>query len=207
MKRSKRVILPSMKKDWQQADMKPLVAFIGLASITGCSDDSTEAQIFKTVGECSEANPGYYQQCQAAYKEAAEMAFLSSPRYTSQSDCEFDFSQGCVQPEYQNWFAPALGGFMFARLTNSGYYSRPLYTYRGGWYGSDGSWYGSSNGSYKKYKKVKIKSYDLNKQPAISRTMSRGGFGSTVEAKSSWSKSSGSKSSSRSSGKKSGWGG
>ncbi len=208
MKRSKKVILPSMKKDWRQTDMTPFVAIIGLASLSGCSDDSTDAQIFKTVEECSDANPGYKQQCQAAYEDAAEMAFLSSPRYTSLSDCEFDFSRGCLQPQYQNWFTPALSGFMFARLTNSGYYSRPLYIYRGGWYSSDGGWYGSS-GSYKSGKKIKVKTYDLNKKPAISRTMSRGGFGSTVAAKSSWSKSSGSsKSSSRSSSKKSrGWGG
>ncbi|MDP2574124.1 DUF1190 domain-containing protein [Vibrio penaeicida] len=207
MKRSRKVILPSMKKDWRQADVRPLVAFMGLATVTGCSDDSTEAEIFRTVEECSDAHPGYTQQCQAAYQDAAELALLSSPRFNSQDDCEFDFTRGCFKPEYQNWFIPALSGFMFARLTDSHYYSRPMYIYRSGWYSDDGIWYGSSSSSYKKHKKIKVKTNDFKKPPTVSKTMSRGGFGSTVEAKSSWSKSSGSKSSSRSSGKKSGWGG
>ncbi|WGV99912.1 DUF1190 domain-containing protein [Vibrio sp. YMD68] len=202
MKRSQRVILPSMKKDWSKINIAPFTVAVGVVVIAGCSDSdpSNDAYIYSGIDDCSESNPGYAEQCRAAYEEALDEAARTAPRYMSEDDCRAEFrEEGCFQPRNTSWFVPAMGGFLFSRALSGsrGYYSEPIYRYGGSWYSTDGRSYGSYRNGYKK---IKIKTSEMKKKPAVTRTMSRGGFGSTVSAKSSWSKS-------KSSAGKSSWGG
>ncbi|WP_299018310.1 DUF1190 family protein [uncultured Photobacterium sp.] len=196
MKRSKKVVLASMRKDWRTFSVKPFsVAFAG-AFLTGCSDNTNEGTIYQTLPDCIDDNPNYSQECRAAYQFALDEAERTAPKYRSEYDCTAEFGNNTCVRTSNNWFMPAMAGFMFGRLmdNNRGYYSQPMFRsyYPGSifydrWTSADGYDYGSSR--YKKTK-VRVSSDQLKPKPTISRTISRGGFGSTVSAKSSWSKSS-----------------
>jgi len=207
MKRSKQVVLASMRKNWRTFSVTPItVAFAG-AVLSGCSDNSSDASIYQGLDDCIDDNPNYSSECQAAYQNALEEAERTAPKYQTQNDCVSEFgANACVQSSSNNWFMPAMAGFMFGRMmdNNRGYYSQPMFRsyYPGSifydrWTTADGYDYGKS--SYKK-SKVRVSKDQMKPKPTVNRTISRGGFGSTVSAKSSWS------SSKSSSGSKS-WGG
>lgn len=197
MKRSKKVVLASMRKDWRAFSVAPVtVAFAG-AVLSGCSDNTQEATIYQSLDDCIDDNPNYSQECRAAYQYALEEAERTAPKYRTEYDCVAEFGiDACVQSPRNNWFMPAMAGFMFGRMMDSdrGYYSQPMFRsyYPGSifydrWTTADGYDYGRS--SYKK-SKVRVNREQIKPKPTVSRTISRGGFGSTVSAKSSWSKSS-----------------
>lgn len=211
MKRSKHVVLASMKKNWRPVSIAsmsaPMTAVLATAVLSGCSDSADDAVIYQSLNDCVDDNPDSTEQCQAAYQFAIQEASRTAPKYNSRYDCEAEFgSNACVQPQGNNWFMPAMAGFMFARMmdNNHGYYSQPMFRsyYPGSifydrWTTADGNDYGRS--SYKKTK-VRVSKDHMKPKPTVSRTISRGGFGSTVSAKSGWS-------SSRSSSGSKGWGG
>lgn len=197
MKRSKQVVLASMRKNWRPFTVAPAtVAFAG-AVLSGCSDSSQEATIYQSLDDCIDDNPNYSQECRAAYQFAVEEAERTAPKYRTEYDCIAEFGNNACTRTSNNWFMPAMAGFMFGRMMDRdrGYYSQPMFRsyYPGSifydrWTTADGYDYGRS--SYKK-SKVRVTRDQLKPKPTVSRTISRGGFGSTVSAKSSWSKSSG----------------
>ena len=211
MKRSKKVVYASMRKSW----VPHSITTITLASfaLTGCGDSKQDASLYRSLDECETDNPQIAEECKAAYQYALDDAEKTAPKYRSVSDCEDEFgTNGCVQSRSNSsWFMPAMAGFMFARALNnnsySSFYSQPLYTsynprssYYRNWLSSDGYQYGSYRSSGKNHS-IKVSKDQMKPKAATTRTISRGGFGSSVKAKSSWG-------SSRSSHSKSkGWGG
>ena len=203
MKRSQNVVLPEMRKNWRQFSLAPIYVAVTTAMISGCSDDSVRTNIYGTIDECIYDHPSYAAECKSAYQDALEEASRTAPKYKSIDDCahEFGFS-GCVAAPQNNWFMPAMAGFMFARMVDDRrYYSQPMFTstysrsiFYDDWITADGRTYGKS------YQRgtVSVSRDEFKPKPTVKRTISRGGFGSTVSAKSSWSSS---KSSSK------GWGG
>jgi uncharacterized protein YgiB involved in biofilm formation len=195
MKKSKHVILAHMKKDWRNFVYTPMTFAIAGIALSGCGDDEQNMVIYKSVDDCINANPGYSAECKAAYQTAVEDAARTAPKYNSLNDCiaEFGVDMCRAAPQHSNWFMPAMTGFMFARLLDGGdrrYYSQPMFSssypnsrYYGRWTTADGRDYGSSQ--YRS-SKVRVRSDHLKPKPTVSRTISRGGFGSTVSAKSSW---------------------
>lgn len=196
MKRTKSINLERMRKVSRQFHLAPLsVAFAGM-TLAGCSD-TRKAVVFTDVEQCTAENPDLEQECRAAYEEALAKAEKTAPKYRSMRDCESDFgSHTCINTQSSqssNIFMPAMAGFMFARaIDNNRYANRyennPVFTsnaYRsplyGHWVSSDGYRYGSN-----RTRKVTVDSGAFKPKPKVTRTMSRGGFGSTVAAKSSW---------------------
>ncbi|GAB6261137.1 DUF1190 family protein [Photobacterium sp. CCB-ST2H9] len=209
MKRTKEVNLPGMRKQWRPFAIAPVTAAISAGLLAGCSDPKEEAKLYHTVYDCKSDNPGFEAQCEAAYETALKDAARTAPKFMTQRDCIAEFGQNsCVGAPENNWFMPAMAGFMFARLldNNRGYYSQPMFssTYPGSryysrWTTADGYDYGSYR--YKN-SKVILSKEQMKPKPTVSRTISRGGFGSSAAAKSSWSSSKSSSSSSSRS-----WGG
>ncbi|PSW22250.1 hypothetical protein C9I98_03020 [Photobacterium sanctipauli] len=205
MKRSKQVVLASMRKNWRPLTYTPITAAFASIALSGCSDNDQDAVIYQSLDDCLDDNPSYSEECRSAYQFALQESSRTAPKYNSEYDCEAEFGDNaCIQPRGQNWFMPAMAGFMFARmLNNNNYYSQPMYysRYPGSifydrWTTADGRDYGNR---YKKAK-VRVNRDSMKPKPTVSRTISRGGFGSTVSAKSSWG-------SSRSSSGSKGWGG
>jgi uncharacterized protein YgiB involved in biofilm formation len=199
LKRSAGINLSRMRKGFM---LKPLSLGVAAVLLTACGD-SEEAKIYKTIDECSSDNPEHVQECQAAYQQAMQEAERTAPKYSSQQDCEYDFgAQHCrnVQSSSGSFFMPFMAGYMLSNLMSPrGYYSQPMFSsyspyssYRNSWIGADGYVFGDT-----RQRTVRVDKDVYKPKPTVNKTMSRGGFGSSVRAKSSW----GSKSSSK------GWGG
>ena len=202
MKRTKLINLDRMRKKTVGLRLKPLVLGVAAFSLIGCID-SRKANVYASVNHCVNENPAMAGQCEAAYQTAVKESARSGPKYRSERECISEFGQrNCVPYRTQSghdWFMPAVAGFMMARaLNNNVYHSLPLYSSTA--YGSSmyGRWATADGRSYpKRYGSMNVVGDAFKPKPAVSRTMSRGGFGSTVAAKSNW----GGRSS------RSGWGG
>jgi uncharacterized protein YgiB involved in biofilm formation len=205
MKRSQNISLDFMRKAPSKVFTKGF-AFNSLAlgiavALTGCSQ-TEQVKIVKTVEDCVASTELTVEECEVAYQRALAEAERTGPKYNSANACEAEFGYGqCQRSSSGGFFMPFMAGYMVSSLMNhSQQVYNPVYHYQGSNSSNrnrimtaDGSILGqNSNGSY-----TTNKSSVSERKPTVSRTVSRGGFGSTASAKSSW----GSSSSSRS------WGG
>ena len=195
MKRSKDIRLDRFNKSSKKAVLKPL--FLAVAAVlTGCG--SQNATVYQSVEQCLRDHPQKQTQCEQAYNSALEQSKESSPKYLSRSDCEHDFGVNNCQTYNQggnNWFMPAMAGFMVARALDGFHPNRysPVYTsfsrrspYYGRWTTARGGVVGYTGSN-------RARSYGESfKQPApkANRTIKRGGFGSTAVSRSRWGSSS-----------------
>lgn len=193
-KRSNTINLTKMRKAFTA---KPLALGVSSIMLAACSDDRQEAMIFTSLDECKNQYPEYSASCDAAYQQAIAEASRTSPKFQSQRDCETDFGDNqCVayrSDNGQSWFMPFMAGYMVSGLFSNRHYSSPLFTshsygspYRYRWIGADGYDYGDY-----RMRKKKVSPKAFTPKPTVSRTISRGGFGSSVRAKSSWGSSKG----------------
>jgi uncharacterized protein YgiB involved in biofilm formation len=198
-KRTRSIDLRSMRKSFS---LKPLTIGIAGVLLSACSSDREEAIVFNTLDECVNSNPSAAAQCETAYKGALEEAARTAPKYNTANDCEFEFGPNQCQQVGSgsgSFFMPFMAGYMVSSLLSPRPYYQPMFTsysrnspYRNRWIGADGRDFGGLNN-----KRLSVSKSVFDKKPAITRTIQRGGFGSTVRAKSSWGSTSRSK----------GWGG
>jgi len=179
---------------------------LGVASVilSGCGAEKEDATIYTSLEDCKQDYPGAVERCEAAYQTAVDEAMRTSPRFSSEYDCEHEFGPNQCQQVNNgggSFFMPFMAGYMVSSLLSpSRYYSQPLYTsysynspFRSRWITADGYVFDGD---------IRKRNYRVNKdvykpKPTVNRTMKRGGFGSSVRAKSSWGSSS----------RKGGWGG
>jgi uncharacterized protein YgiB involved in biofilm formation len=129
--------------------------------------------------------------CEKAYADAVQAQYRDGPRYDSLADCQEQYGYDqChhIQTSSGGWFMPALAGFMIGRALshhdsyNYGYgygggggFGQPLYRTRGDraeWRTASGERFGASaRGPY---------------SPSVAETLSRGGFGMSSAARTSW---------------------
>ena len=201
MKRTKHINLNSMRKGF---NVKPLALGVASVILSGCGGEKEDATIYTSLEDCKQDFPDAVERCEAAYQTAVDEAMRTSPRFSSEYDCEYEF--GPNQCQYVNnssgsFFMPFMAGYMVSSLLSpSRYYSQPLYTsysynspFRSRWITADGYVF---DGDIRK-RKYRVNKSVYKPKPTVNRTMKRGGFGSSVRAKSSWGSSS----------RKGGWGG
>jgi uncharacterized protein YgiB involved in biofilm formation len=199
-KRSSNINLSRMRKGFSP---KPLAIGIAAVFLAACGDKQ-EAKVYTSVNDCVNQNPEQSETCKTAYQDALKEAERTGPKYNSQRDCEEEFGASqCnrVQSGSNSFFMPFMAGYMLSNLLSPrGYYSQPMYTsfsrnssYRNRWIGADGYDFGDN-----RRRNLQVSEKALKPKPTVSKTMSRGGFGSSVRAKSSWGSSSS---------KRGGWGG
>lgn len=200
-KRSEQINLNRMRKHFSP---KPLAIGIASVFLAACADNRQEATIYTNAQDCVNDNPEQAQICETAYREALAEAERTGPKYNSQQDCESEFGPNQCQHVQRNsgsFFMPFMAGYMISNLLSPNRYQyQPMFTsyspyssYRYRWIGAGGYDYGDL-----RKRNYKVRPDAFKPKPAVTRTIKRGGFGSTVRAKSSW----GSKS-----GSKGGWGG
>ncbi|WP_027706636.1 DUF1190 domain-containing protein [Zooshikella ganghwensis] len=168
---------------------------LGTSLLVGCSDQPN-AVVYRSLDECKSANPNYESQCEFAYQKALKSLYKTAPQYAGLADCEYEFGYGqCIQHSKSDNWIPLMAGFVLAKALDNDRdidfrYSRPLITsyspysdIRDHWMTTDGRTYGS------RYNKSVYVSKDSFKKepPKVTRTISRGGFGSKAKATSSWS--------------------
>lgn len=201
LKRTRHINLSRMRKSFA---LKPLAVGVASVLLSACSDNRQQAQIYTSVNDCTQDNPDAQQQCQAAYEQAIDEAARTSPKFSSEYDCEYEFGPNqCrqVSNDSGSFFMPFMAGYMVSQLLSPrSYYSQPVFTsyspyspFRSRWVTADGYIF---DGDIRK-RNYKVKQSTFKPKPTVTRTMSRGGFGSSVRAKSSWGSSS----------RSSGWGG
>ncbi|MFD2177919.1 DUF1190 domain-containing protein [Veronia pacifica] len=199
MKRSVNVVRPRMRKSW--APVYPAVTVVAFTALTGCSDDSEEAEIFAAINDCIDNNPSFSAECGSAYQEALAQAPAVAPKFNSYEDCAYEFGlDTCYRDDRTGWFMPAMAGYMFGRLAGSNrpYFARPMFSssypgsdYYDEWISDDGY----SFGKKKRKTKLRVSKSFLSAKPSIkTKTLSRGGFGSMAASKSSFGKTSKSRS-------------
>ena len=205
MKRSKSINLERMRKSRKRLPLKPLAAAVSISLLSACGNNSQQGAIYQSVAHCIAENPGEEFWCEEGYENALAKSHESGPKYNSRNNCEWDFGHDNCQAlslNGSNWWVPMMGGYILAEVVDEvgDFASAALYTsysrrspYYGQWSSVDGDLYGRI-----RYGKTKVSSKTFEPKPKVTKTMSRGGFGSKVAAKSSW----GGKSSS-----KGGWGG
>jgi uncharacterized protein YgiB involved in biofilm formation len=198
-KRSKSINIASMRKSFS---VKPLALGVAAIFLSACGDKQ-EAAVFTNINDCTDANPEFAEKCKTAYDDALKEAQRTGPKYNSQRDCESEFGNNrcnVVRNESGSFFMPFMAGYMLSNLMSPrGYYSQPMFTsnarnssYRNRWVGADGYDFGDN-----RRRSMRVSEKSLKPKPTVTKTMSRGGFGSSVRAKSSWGSST----------KKGGWGG
>ncbi|MFP8966850.1 DUF1190 domain-containing protein [Pokkaliibacter sp. CJK22405] len=212
MKRSQSINLSRMRKQPSLTLAKLATAVAGVSLLAGCSDSNENSTVYNNVDSCAQDNPGMAAECQAAYEKAKEEAVRTAPKFETQGDCEAQFGQCTTyQNNGHNWFMPLMAGFMISRALDhiTDRRSAPVFTGYGGMYGG---YYGANGRRYGDVRqgptKVSVPKSTYDPKPTVTRTIDRGGFGSTASAKSSWGSSSSSWSSSSSSSSRSfSWGG
>lgn len=201
LKRTKHIDLSRMRKGFS---VKPLALGVASVILSGCGAEKEDATIYTSLEDCKQDYPGAVERCEAAYQTAVDEAMRTSPRFSSEYDCEHEFGPNQCQQVNNgggSFFMPFMAGYMVSSLLSpSRYYSQPLYTsysynspFRSRWITADGYVFDGD---------IRKRNYRVNKdvykpKPTVNRTMKRGGFGSSVRAKSSWGSSS----------RKGGWGG
>ncbi len=196
-KRSSSINLSAMRKSFS---IKPVALGVTAIFLSSCGDRE-DAQIYTSPEDCARSNPEFAAQCETAYQQAVAEAERTGPKYNSQRDCEYEFGPNqCqyVQNQSGSFFMPFMAGYMLSNLMSPRYRYQPMFTsyspyspYRHRWIGSDGSNYGDYH-----RRSFRVKENAFKPKPTVNKTMKRGGFGSSVRAKSSWGSS-----------KKGGWGG
>jgi uncharacterized protein YgiB involved in biofilm formation len=198
-KRSKSINLTGMRKSFS---VKPLALGVTAIFLSACGDKQ-EAAVFTSVNDCTDTHPEFAEKCKTAYEDALREAQRTGPKYNSQRDCESEFGNNrcnVVRNESGSFFMPFMAGYMLSNLMSPrGYYSQPMFSsnarnssYRNRWVGADGYDFGDN-----RRRSMRVSENSLKPKPTVTKTMSRGGFGSSVRAKSSWGSST----------NKGGWGG
>ena len=191
MKRSKKIDLNRMRKQPLLTISKLAAAVGGALALSGCGSNSTDAKIYASVKDCRADRPDEAGVCETAYKQALAESERTAPKYRSGNDCSAEFGECVVRPDGHggSWFMPALAGFMVGNMLDNSRRYTPVYTgygrMYGGYYGADGTRYGDYS-HRTRVKKVKVSSDAFKPKPKVTRTISRGGFGSKAAAKSSW---------------------
>jgi uncharacterized protein YgiB involved in biofilm formation len=205
MKRSSIIDLSALRKRTRIFVLAP----VSLAVMAGCSGGSQNEQVtfVTSVDDCTNATQLTAAECQAAYEDAVKEAEKTAPRYQYARDCQAEFGN-CESRG--GFFVPFMAGYIVSNIMSDSLErkhrysnSQPSYVYRGNGQfrnkimTSDGFVVGSPG-----QRSYSVPKEALKPKPAVTRTISRGGFGATASAKSNWGSS---KASSRSSSR--GWGG
>lgn len=195
MKRTKHIDLTRMRKIVGSSFVLRPLAIGVAAALVGCSSRE-EVKVVSSVEDCVDKTPMDEQQCEAAYQRALQEAQRTGPKYGSRAMCETEFDSCQQASSGSNMWMPLMTGFMVANMLDnrrdrdyygSGYYN-PVYRYskpHSNYYNRLMTADGDVVGRYGKSSYTVDKSATKPK-PTVSRTVSRGGFGSVASAKSSW---------------------
>ncbi len=198
MKRSKSINLTSMRKApllW-----KPLSASIALLSLVACGSGQQTEEVFLALNpnDCADKTELTLEQCEVAYQQAQAEAERTAPRFASRDDCYAEYGSGnCRQSNSGGFFMPFMAGYMVSSLISDMTYPRyynPVYSRydRSRGYGTivTGSGYplrdSYGNGSYRVPASSTKAQAPAKIKPKVTKTVSKGGFGSSASAKSSW---------------------
>ena len=181
-----------MRKKPSATLLKSLAIGVAATSISAC-DDSEEVEVVTSILDCVDDTVMSVEQCRTAYQNALNESERIGPKYPTEDGCESEFGDGQCRRNSFGSFTPIMVGYLFANNlwddNNSRYgasfnpvyrYFRPFSSLHNRLVTADGQLIGEDADN-----KFKLKKKSLKKKPTVSKTVSRGGFGSTARSKSS----------------------
>lgn len=196
MKRSKQINLDLMRKKPTTNVLKSLAVGLAATSLTAC-DSGEEVEIVTSILDCVDDTVMGVEQCRTAYQDALNESERIGPKYPSEQSCESEFGDDQCRRNAFGSFTPIMVGYLFANSLwdndrnrygaslNPVYrYFRPFSAMHNKLVTADGQIIGEDDS-----RKYKMKKKSLKKKPSMTKTVSRGGFGSiarTKSGKSSW---------------------
>lgn len=217
MKRTRDINRETFRKSWRSYRVAPVaLAVSAVFMLAGCEKADENVSLYQNADDCSRANPSMSDQCTTAYNSALQEAAKTAPKYATREDCVAEFGEEqCTQAPAQagmaaqpqqsgSFWMPLMAGYMMGRMMGGGYAQQPLFTSKSATSPANGKFVdatGKNYGSATTGRSMTVPKTALAPKPAVTNTITRGGFGETVAKQTSMQRSSAtSNSSSRSMG-------
>ncbi len=201
MKRTKHIHHAAFRKSWRAHHLTPVaLAVTAVFMLAGCEQSDETVSLYQNADDCSSANPGKSEQCTTAYTSALKEAEKTAPKYSTREDCVAEFGENqCQQAPAQagigsasaepqqsgSFWMPLMAGYMMGRMMGggAGFASQPLFTSKNPASPANGKFVdasGRSFGNATPGRSMTVPKTALAPKPAISSTVTRGGFGESV---------------------------
>ncbi|MEI9750847.1 DUF1190 family protein [Moellerella wisconsensis] len=206
------------------------IAISAVFMLSACEESDETVSLFTNAEECSQANPSQSEQCTLAYNNALQEAAKTAPKYSSREDCVAEFGESmCTQAPAQSGLAstdtptstgtggeqqaqsgfggtwmPLMMGYMMGRMMGGGAASQPLFSSKNPSSPANGKFVDASGKSYGSAtaggRSMNVPKTAMAPKPPTTSTVTRGGFGQTVNKQSTMQRKASTNSSSRSMG-------
>ncbi|CAI1546554.1 DUF1190 family protein [Serratia fonticola] len=218
MKRTKNINKDTFRKSWRSYRVAPVaLAISAVFMLAGCEQADETVSLYKNADDCSTSNPSMSEQCTTAYNNALKEAEKTAPKYATREDCVAEFGEAqCTQAPAQAGMAaesqssgsmwmPLMAGYMMGRMMGGGGYAQqPLFSSKNAASPANGKFVDASGKSYGPAtaggRSMTVPKTAMTPKPAVTNTVTRGGFGESVAKQTSMQRSSATSSSSRSMG-------
>ncbi|CAI2125540.1 Protein of uncharacterised function (DUF1190) [Serratia fonticola] len=218
MKRTKNINKDTFRKSWRSYRVAPVaLAISAVFMLAGCEQADETVSLYKNADDCSTSNPSMSEQCTTAYNNALKEAEKTAPKYATREDCVAEFGEAqCTQAPAQAGMAaesqsngsmwmPLMAGYMMGRMMGGGGYAQqPLFSSKNAASPANSKFVDASGKSYGPAtaggRSMTVPKTAMAPKPAVTNTVTRGGFGESVAKQTSMQRSSATSSSSRSMG-------
>ena len=209
MKRTKSIHHASFRKSWNARHFTPVALALSAAfMLSGCEKTDETVSLYQNADDCSKANPSGSAQCVAAYDAAKKDAEKTAPKYASREDCIAEFGEGqCTQTPAQagvasaegqssgSMWMPLMAGYMMGRMMSGGAYAQqPLFSSKNPASPANGKFVDATGKNYGPAtaggRTMNVPKTAMAPKPAVTKTITRGGFGESVAKQTSMQRSS-----------------
>ncbi|MGF6190335.1 DUF1190 family protein [Serratia sp. 2723] len=208
MKRTKNINKDTFRKSWRTYRVAPVaLAISAVFMLAGCEQADETVSLYKNADDCSTSNPSMSEQCTTAYNNALKEAEKTAPKYATREDCVAEFGEAqCTQAPAQAGMAaesqssgsmwmPLMAGYMMGRMMGGGGYAQqPLFTSKNAASPANGKFVDASGKSYGPAtaggRSMTVPKTAMAPKPAMTNTITRGGFGESVAKQTSMQRSS-----------------
>ncbi|ANI30130.1 hypothetical protein PL78_09885 [Yersinia entomophaga] len=224
MKRTKNINQETFRKSWRNYRLAPVaLAVSAVFMLAGCEKTDETVSLYQNADDCSQANPSKSAECTASYNNALQEAAKTAPKYATRADCVAEFGESqCTQAPAQAGMAPTsapaeagataqpqqsgsmwmplMAGYMMGRMMGGGA-SQPLFTSKSAGSPANGKFVdatGKNYGPATTGRTMTVPKTALAPKPAVTNTITRGGFGESVAKQTSMQRSNASSSNSSS---------
>ncbi|WP_068908120.1 DUF1190 family protein [Providencia heimbachae] len=208
MKRTKNINQNAFRKSWRSYRLAPVaVAVSAVFMLSACEESDETVSLYTNAQDCSQANPSQAEQCTVAYNNALQEAAKTAPKYETQADCIAEFGESmCTQAPAQAGLAgtsstngeqtaqaqsgggsmwmPLMMGYMMGRMMGGGAASQPLFSSKNPASPANGKFVDASGKSYGSAtaggRSMSVPKTAMAPKPPTTSTVTRGGFGDSI---------------------------
>lgn len=198
MKRTKNINRETFRKSWCSYRIAPVaLAVSAVFMLAGCEKADETVSLYQNADDCSRANPSMSEQCTTAYNNALKEAEKTAPKYATREDCVAEFGEAqCTQAPAQagmaaesqssgSFWMPLMAGYMMGRMMGgAGFAQQPLFTSKNSASPANGKFVDATGKNYGPAtaggRTMTVPKTAMAPKPAVTNTITRGGFGESV---------------------------